>query len=1302
MSKFSVKRPFTIFVAVVVFLMLGAVSFTKMTTDLLPEFNIPYVVVMTTYPGASPDKIESTVTRPLESGLGTLNGVQNVTSTSSENYSMVMLEFEEDTNMDSAMVKLSSALDLVTLPEGAGTPMTMEVSADMMATMYVSVDYDKKDIYDLTDFVDETVVPRLERQNGVASVDETGAVSKTVEIRLDEKKIDALNDKLAAQVNKKLAETKEQLDEAQSQLDAAKSKMSDSKDQLKKQQDDTSDQLASASKAVDQALAAQASYEAQLNSLKASQKALETEKDAYEKAGVKENYQKINETFAGMQQAAGLYGIPADTLPSDVKDALEHPEKLETLQALMKQMGQEDAVKELTEDNLKQIDTIVNTRMGQIDTALANLEIEIKTAQAVLDGVNEQVQQASDSYNQLEKGKISAAAGFGSADAQLASGETALSDSEKELQDGIDAYEKARDQALKSANLDQVCSLDTLSQLIYAQNFAMPAGYIYEGDTQYLLKVGDEYNSADEMKDTVLCNIDGIGDVRLSDVAAVTWIDNSGSAYAKVNGNQAVLLSVYKASTAGTSDVSDRCNDAFEELEKEYDGLHITNLMDQGDYIDMIVQSVLSNLIYGAILAIIVLAVFLKSVKPTIVVAFSIPISVLVAVVLMYFSGVTLNIISLSGLALGVGMLVDNSIVVIENIYRLRGKGIPSARAAVMGAKQVAGAITSSTLTTICVFLPIIFTGGLVRQLFVDLALTIAYSLVASLLVALTLVPAMSSTLLRNTQEKQHKLFDRVMVFYEKVLRFCLRRKAVPLLIAAALLAGCVYQIKNTGLILLPDMGGNQMSVTMEAKPELSDEETFKLADDAMKQMQEIDGVETVGMMSGSSDVSGASAASLMGSGGTHNLTVYILLDEEAAKDNSQIAHRLETVMAGLDLEDYSVSTSNMDMSAMLGDGMAVNIYGEDTDELLKIGDDVMAMLKDIKGFDKISNGQEEGDQTLVISIDKDKAMRQGLTVAQIYSELTEALTTEKDATSLTVDQEQYNVKIVDETDKLTVDKLMDYEFEVEKTDAQGNKETETHKLKEFATSSKGQGLASVTRENQRTYLTITAETLDGYNTTLLSRQLQEKLDQYQAPDGYDVEIGGESSSIQDAMGDIILMLFMAVALIYLIMVAQFQSLLSPFIVLFTIPLAFTGGLLALYITRQEISLVAMMGFLMLAGVVVNNGIVFVDYTNQLRLAGMSRQEALVRTGISRMRPILMTALTTILAMSIMAVSKDAASVMSKGMAITVIGGLLYATLMTLFIVPVLYDLLFRKELKKVDIGDEKLLEEDELTIDEM
>ena len=1303
MSKFSVKRPFTIFVAIIIVLMLGVVSFFRMTTDLLPQFNLPYVMVITTYAGASPEKVESMVTDPLEAQLGKLNGVKNVMSTSSENASMITLEFEEDTNMDSAMVKIASAIDLISLPDGVGNPMVMELSIDMMATLYVSVAYDGMDIYELTDFVQEKVTPQIERQNGVASVEEFGAVSKTVEIRLLEDEIDALNDRLAAQVDGQLAEAKAELDKAKAELSKAKDQIASSKDALNDQQSITSTELAQASKLVDQALATQAAYQANLTTLQASKQALEMELAAYEQ--ITSQFSDINSIFEMLQQMGPSVGIPADQLPGSLQEALTDQTKAQNLIAMLSQLSEGDSAGQYDLETIQELMQVLLVRKPQAEAEIANLEVQIMAARAVLDEVNKQVQAASDSYVALESGKISAAAGFGAAQAQLAAGESSLLEGEAQLEEGIKAYETAREQALKSANLDQLCSITTLSQLIYAQNFAMPAGYLYEDDTQYLLKVGEEFSDVEQLKETVLVSMDGIGDITLSDIAAVTWIDNGDDAYAKVNGEEGILLPIYKASTASTAEVSDNCIEAVNELMEEYEGLHITTLMDQGDYIDYIVESVLTNLVLGAILAIVVLAVFLRSIKPTIVVAFSIPLSVLVAVVLMYFSGITLNLISLSGLALGVGMLVDNSIVVIENIYRLRGKGIPSARAAVMGAKQVAGAIASSTLTTICVFFPIVFTTGIVKQLFVDMALTITYSLAASLLVALTVVPCMSASVLKNTEPKPQKFMEKLYGVYEKALRFCLKKKWVPILVAVALLAGCGYQVTNTGIVLFPSMGGEQMSASYVANEEYTDEQVFELADEIMEELQAIEGMETVAMMSGTDNAqASASATSMLNAGGVHTMNVMMLVDEKAAKHNEVIAEEIQNVLLsqGTAIEDFTVSESNMDMSALLGSGMELVIYGDDPETLITISEDLMAILEDIEGFENISNGQEESDPVLILNLDKNALMKKGLTVAQVYAELAGELTTEATAATLTMDGKQYDVTIVDETHQITKDNLLDFTVETTTMDETGNQVSETHTLGEFATVSEGVSLISINSENQSTYLSVTAETKDGYNTTLLSREVQEKLNSYEVPDGYEVQMSGETTSIADAMKDVILMIVLAIALIYLIMVAQFQSLMSPFIVIFTIPLAFTGGLLATYITRQDISLVSMMGFLMLAGVIVNNGIVFVDYANKLRLAGVPKLDALIRTGKSRMRPILMTTLTTVFAMLIMACSQDAAAEMTRGMAVVVIGGLLYATLMTLFVVPVLYDFFFRRELKNIEIHDKELEEQIDLTVEEM
>ena len=606
-----------------------------------------------------------------------------------------------------------------------------------------------------------------------------------------------------------------------------------------------------------------------------------------------------------------------------------------------------------------------------------------------------------------------------------------------------------------------------------------------------------------------------------------------------------------------------------------------------------------------------------------------------------------------------------------------------------MGANQVAGAIFSSTLTTICVFLPIVFTDGITRQIMQDMCLTIAYSLCASLVVALTVVPSMGATVLKKASTKKHRWFDAAVNVYEKAARFCLRFKIVPLVIAIILLVFSVNKVFKMGIVFVPEMGSEQMSITYTAPDDTSTEEDYKLSDDIAAEIREIKGIKTVGTML-------SSATSVMGSASTDtkSYSAMILLEEEYANQNKEIAAKIEKILEDKKLEDYSVSESNMDMSSMMGSGLEVDIYGNDLDKLVKISEDVKKMAESIEGFEEVSNGQEKADKELVVQVNKKKAMRLGLTVAQVYAELASGLATDKDSTSITVDEEKYDVKIVDEREELNTKNIMDYEFETTKTNDKGETKKEKHKLKEFAELKEGTSIAAIRRENIVNYIAVTASTKEGYNTTLLSRDLEKLVDKYDTPDGYEIKIAGESETNIEMVTSMLTMIGLAIIFIYLIMVAQFGSLLSPFIILLTIPLAFTGGLVALLITGEEISVMALMGFLVLSGVVVNNGIVFVDYANKLRLDGMDKKEALIETGKTRMRPIMMTALTTILAMSVMAMSQDSTAAMSRGMAIVTIGGLVYATFMTLFIVPVLYDIFYRKKLKKVDLGDEDTLNE--------
>lgn len=1374
MEKFSVKKPFTILVMVVAIIILGFVSLSGMTTDLLPKMSLPYLLVITTYPGASPEKVESSVSEPVESALGSISGVKNVYSMSYENYGIVELEFADGTDMDSAMVKVSSALDSVksALPEECGSPNIMEISMDMMASVYLAASYEGKDIQETSRFVKDTLIPYLERQEGVTSISDIGIVENSISVDLNQDKIDALNEKILAKTNdafadavdqlndakkqlleseQKLADSTQELvdgqkdiddgrtklDDAQKELDEQKEKLEDAKDSLEDQKKDTENKLATASQALDQLNALQTdllTLQAQEESLKATitqiEKSLEEQgKNTNDIPAVVAGLDKMS-TFLISSQMESMIALDS----TDVNSALAASGSSMRLQSLGIAEATWDALtpegrKELLQKTAAGYQTQKALLSGYKDyvSSLNSLQIEKAGVQAAVSAAEAELKKSGVSYTDIEKAKIEAAAGFGAASAQISSGQSALNsaqttldsnkesldsaqdqitegwdsiaDAKKQLADGWDQYntslenfEVQKAEALRNANADQLVNMQTLSQLIYAQNFAMPAGYLDDAeDNSWLLKVGSNYESVDELSNIVLTNIEDIGDVRLCDVADITVIDNADDSYARLNGQSAVVLSVFKSSTAGTNEVSKNIAAAISELEEQYPGLSVLTLMDQGDYITLIINGVLQSMIVGAALAILILALFLKDVKPTIVVAVSIPLSVLTALILMYFTDISLNMMSLSGLALGIGMLVDNSIVVIENIYRLRSKGVGAARAAVQGTRQVAGAIIASTLTTVCVFLPMVFTAGTVRELMMPISLTIIFTLAASLLIAMTVVPAAGSTLLRNSKEKKHPFFDKVQDIYGKMLAFCLKVKVVPLAIAIGLLVYSIWAVMRMGIVMIPDMTSNQIEISVQMPEDTDKEECYKRADQVLDAMTTIDGIGDVGAMAGGDTTLVASSSGMSDS--TYDQFTFLVLteNENAGKEEvNRICREIEERTADIDCE-LTISTGMSEMSTMMGSGLSVKVYGDDLDTLTKITQDICDLAATIPGYENISNGQEEPDQVIRLVLDKDAAMRKGLTVAQIFSELNGKLTESTDAATVTIDGEDMKIVVKDGREPLTRENLLDYNFEIQTTDDNGNTVTEDHPLSEFATLKLEDGVQSINRENQSRYMTVTATVAEGSNATLLSRELQPLIDAYELPDGYTIDTAGESDTVNQMVIQMSKVLLLGLALIYLVMVAQFQSLLSPFIVLFTVPLAFTGGLIGLLLMNEPLSVMGMMGFVVLLGTVVNNGIVFVDYANQLRMGGLERREALIATGKTRMRPILMTALTTILAMASLLFGDDLSSQMSRGMAIVVAGGLAYATLMTLFIIPVMYDILFKRKPLQVDIGSENL-----------
>ena len=1093
LAKFSVKKPYTVIVGIILVIALGVISFQNMTTDLLPSMDLPYVIVYTTYTGATPERVESDVTRPLEAAFATLTDVDNISSTSSENLSLVVLQYADGADMNTALLEISSQIDMLEggWDDSIGTPVVMKLNPDMLPVSVATVSLDGADLYELSDYVENTLVSKYEAVDGVARVTSSGILTQQVDITIEQSRIDALNSAILREVDEELAEVEDELREAQSKLSSGKSQLGRMREsafaqideglaaiengstqlpgaieQLTAQRAELSAQLESAHAALAQlegmvnmseaekaqlrqvaetlsaleaqrdalqaqldALEGEAPSDALLQQLADAQKARQEQlslKAAQEKyisdlllldaeslkatiaqlegdiaaneaelSGVRSQLEaainardaaqrkvdSLNAQIAALEKAQATAEpveteIPAETpteteIPTEtpapdlsaevsieptaaptmeaVLDATRAAESEQTellalllggsaraegstLEELRAQLAAEQAILEAAQadvdalsarhdalretlneqsaaleeakDSLALLDggeiavqgrieearrqiTACDARIAELDQEIAELTEAIEGSgdrEALLsqiaaldaqiaavkesdaykayllisdgDTLNAQYAQAQSAVAQLETGIASidsmleklnqgilpggmiegvtedtnlaeARQQLLDARAQAESGfaqaSSALREGEDELAEAWSEFIEKRDEALENAGIDGIITTQTVSAILGSQNLELPAGYVSNGDDRYLVSIGNEFASLVELKQLKLMHLglDSVDDIRLLDVASVEISDNSADLFTLFNGENGVMLSFEKQSTASTAEVAQNITAESARLMAENPNLHVVEMMNQGDYINLIIDSVLSNLLYGGILAIAILLLFLLDWRPTLIVAISIPTSVVVAFVCMYFSGITLNVLSLSGLALGVGMLVDNSIVSIENIYRLRDEeGLPILTASIRGVNQVAGALFASTLTTICVFLPVVFVEGMARDLFSDMGLTIAFSLLASLVVAMTVVPSASAALFKKSKPRKQRIFSKIQKGYTVLLRGALHVRLLVLLLAVALLGFSVYQVKDMGISFMPSVNSAQMSATLSFKDE--------------------------------------------------------------------------------------------------------------------------------------------------------------------------------------------------------------------------------------------------------------------------------------------------------------------------------------------------------------------------------------------------------------------------------------------------------------------------------------------------
>lgn len=1362
-SRYSVKKPYTVVVAVVMVLILGVVSFTKMNTDLLPSMNLPYAIVMTTYAGASPETVETVVTRPIEQSMATVSDIENVSSQSRENVSLVILEFQGSTNMDSVTIEIREKLDQISgyWDDSVGKPMIMKLNPDMMPIMVAAVEIDGLESTEVTDYVEKNIEAEIESVAGVASVSTTGNITESVEVLIREEKVAQANKKVMEAIDRQFEEKEKELEDAEKELKEGREKLKEGKDELEEgrvelesgkdemvqgiaqgtqQMMEAENQLAAGEARIQeqeklleekqaeldsartQLTDGKAQAEDALSQLGTAQSGINTLQQAIssleqQEASLQQNLASISDGMNGIdQQLAALEMNPEALDYESMKASLQEQrasleQNLADVQnaqatlaaqkgALNEQLNQivssfgKSSADEALEYITEQTTTLWNTLndLSAKEQALAEGQAQLDEGKQTLNAYKSQIasgkQQLSTGKIEMDTKKLLASIDMSVAESQLASGsaqmeetESRLDEAQEQIDSGKEQLKEAKETAKDQTNLSNLITSDLIKGILAGENFSMPAGYIQEGNDEYLVRVGDKFEDVENLENLVILDLglDGLDPIRLKDVADITVQDDSDEVYARLNGNPGVMLTIEKQTGYSTGEVTDTLLERIDEIEAENPDVHFSVLMDQGVYIDLVVNSVMQNMISGALLAILILLLFLKDLRPTVVIACSIPISVIAAFVLMYFSGITLNVISLSGLALGIGMLVDNSIVVIENIQRMRQNGAPARKAAIEGAQQVAGAITASTLTTVCVFAPIVFTEGITRQLFVDMGLTIAYSLFASLVIALTLVPMMSAGLLKKAKPRKYRILDAIRNTYGRILGGALKLKFLVILLAVGLFAGSMTAALKAGTSFMPEMESTQATMTITTEKGTTFEETTACADEVIARIEDIEDIESIGAMAGGSGISSMMGG---GSGDSNSVSVYLLLKEDKKLSGDELAEEILKRTEDCPCE-VVVSTQSMDMSALGGSGIQVRIKGKELDQLSSIAKDIAAIVEDTEGTQNVSDGQEDSDSEFRISVNKAKAMEHKLTVAQVYQEIQARIAEVSSATTLSSENKDYSIYVRDEKDeKLTRKDLKNLTIKVMNSEG-GEEEIKVSDIAEFTDAT---GPQTINRDAQSRYMTVSAEIANGYNIGLVSADVRDKLDDYELPAGYTLEMTGEDETINDAMEQLMLMLVLALVFMYLIMVAQFQSLLSPFIIMFTIPLAFTGGFLGLLITGMDVSVIAMIGFIMLSGIIVNNGIVLVDYTNQLRMGGMSKREALIQAGKDRFRPIIMTALTTILGLSTMAAGMGMGGDMIQPMAVVTIGGLLYGTLLTLFVVPCIYDLLNRKEYKRDEL----------------
>jgi HAE1 family hydrophobic/amphiphilic exporter-1 len=815
-----------------------------------------------------------------------------------------------------------------------------------------------------------------------------------------------------------------------------------------------------------------------------------------------------------------------------------------------------------------------------------------------------------------------------------------------------------------------------IAQILRGENINLSGGFIEQGLREFSLRTAGEFKNLKEIENTVIVVKDSAS-IYLKDVAQIIDTHKETRSYCRTNKKDSILLLASKQSGANTSQVVEVIKNEMPKLKKSLSqDIDFKLVMDQSHLIKTSTNSVTQSGIIGGLLAMLMIYLFLRNWRPTLAIAMAIPLSLIATFIPLYIVGYTLNLMTLGGLALGIGMLVDNAVVVIENIYRHLGKIGKRRKAAIIGAKEVGLAITAATLTSIAVFLPMSLGAGITGQISRGLSLTIIFALFSSLFVALTVVPMIASKIFKKREKAEdykkasgERYFIKIKNIYEKVLRWSLNNRFKTMAATIGLLVGTIALIPFIGTEFIPvsDQGMMLLGVKMPIGASL--EETNKAIVQIENNLVNIDEISVITSFVGLDEASRSESVALgLGSAGINEAQIFIRLKDK--KDRKYSAEDIQEIIRKKLPKIRDLEINFMDMSKILISGSSfpieIKIFGKDLEILKNVSGEIAQKIQNIEGMRDVDTSLSQGKPELVINIDRERASYLGLTVGQIGSVVKDSMRGVV-ATQLRQGGEETDIRIryaqiyrddIKQIENLTI------------TTPTGSQIP----LKQIARISKAEGPIKISREDQLRVAAVTANVIDRDIGSVV-KDIKTRLIDYELPSGYFIEYGGSYKQMRDTFDALGWALALGILLVYMVMASQFESLIHPFIVMFEIPLAFIGVGLALFITGQTLSLPSFMGVIMLAGIVVNNAIVLIDYINQLRKKGMTKFNALVEGGTTRLRPILITSITTILGMLPMALANQEGSEMMRPMAITVIGGLLVSTLLTLVVIPVIYSL---------------------------